>query len=126
MRLKCFCWVKNICKPLILLSCSRSQTHTRLSKKLLFELHQHFQVIFSLLFFAFAFLYTDLYVLETSFLLLINYFLLNLTQQLKFFRRRFEIVVPCTYNVQFSCLFSGSIEVLMEEKKKVSVVEESS
>lgn len=101
LHLKCFCWAKNICKPLIsflLLQIISAHHHAR-------RLATNTPSKFSLLLSPSS---RDLYVLETSFFLLpINCFLHNLTQQLKFFRCRFEIVVlgGATFGILF--LLSG-------------------
>lgn len=76
----------------------------------------HFSLCSFCVFLPSPYRYTDLRVLETSFLLLINCFLLNLTQQLKFFRRRFEIVVPCA-TCRFHFFSRVPLKFSVREKK---------
>lgn len=106
-HLKCFCWAKNICKPSVpflllqigAMPCTLAQS----------KLHQHaVEILSSAALFSFRLrIHSIALVLKTSFQP-INCFLLNLTQQLKFFRCRLEIVVlsPLLCNVRIF-LISG-------------------
>lgn len=95
MHLKCFCWAAKHMQTINFSPC----THTKGSN--IFN-STNTPPKFSLCSFSFAFLF--LCIRSSSVgnkfcFLLINCFLLNLTQQLKFFRRRFEIVVLVLCNL---------------------------
>lgn len=121
VHLKCFCWAKNICKPLIFLfqiiNTSMSGNISSVPPTLCRNSLSRFLCSF---FLSPSSPYTDLYVLETSFFLPINCFLHNLPQQLKFFRCRLEIVVLCATRgfyfispVRVVWIFVGGRKLLM-------------
>lgn len=101
MHFKCFCWVRNICK-LLTFRIKNANTSTN------FFSTTNTPLSFSLRSFPFAFFTAAIFLYWKRVFLLINCFLLNFTQQLKFFRLRFEIVVLVRATCKFGFFYWNS------------------